>query len=251
MCFTKCKMTTPKILVTCCLCDTLVKYTTCGNWREATSKDRYARLVSFVSIRRSHSCRRVYSLLLWLSWYWVSFMLLNPNQNTITICMCTWNEFTSFCLQQLLLPFCWYTMLQQCSVRSLYMLANFCVWNCWHNCCCWLISARYSLIVLKVPLTAKRSVSCRLICSECGLQCCCRCRLVIGDGESFGEVRDSSSLFDDTVVILSQDQLRQVCPASWSLLLCLLSLFMQKLVLLLQGCMYNLVLPKVQPSQTA
>ena len=38
----------------------------------------------------------------------------------------------------------------------------------------------------------------------------CDCRLVINDGESFGETRDSSSLFDDTVVILSQHQLRQV-----------------------------------------
>jgi len=35
-------------------------------------------------------------------------------------------------------------------------------------------------------------------------------RLVIDDGESFGETRDSSCLFDDTVVMLSQDQLRQV-----------------------------------------
>ena len=38
----------------------------------------------------------------------------------------------------------------------------------------------------------------------------CCCRLVIDNGESFGETRDCSSLFDDTVVILSQDQLRQV-----------------------------------------
>jgi len=38
----------------------------------------------------------------------------------------------------------------------------------------------------------------------------CWCRLVIDDGESFGETRDSSCLFDDTVVMLSQDLLRQV-----------------------------------------
>ena len=39
---------------------------------------------------------------------------------------------------------------------------------------------------------------------------------MIDDGESFGETRDSSSLFDDTVVTLSQDQLRQVCCRSVS-----------------------------------
>jgi len=33
---------------------------------------------------------------------------------------------------------------------------------------------------------------------------------VIDDGQLFGETRDSSSLFDDTVVTLSQDELRQV-----------------------------------------
>ena len=38
----------------------------------------------------------------------------------------------------------------------------------------------------------------------------CVFSFVLDDGESFGEVRDTSTLFDDTVVILSQEQLRQV-----------------------------------------
>lgn len=38
----------------------------------------------------------------------------------------------------------------------------------------------------------------------------CVTRLTVDDGECFGEARDCSSLYDDTVIILSQDQLRQV-----------------------------------------
>ena len=37
------------------------------------------------------------------------------------------------------------------------------------------------------------------------------CSFVAEEGEQFGQIRDWSTLLDDTIVTLSLDQLRQVC----------------------------------------